>query len=97
MVITVLDHIPHCYSTKDGEVIQALLRRAFTFEQRVTLSFSGVSDVPSSFVNAALVPFVQERGSDWLKTHLIITCVNKQIADVIRRCVANAERVLEAA
>lgn len=97
MVITVLDHIPHCYSTKDGEVIQNLLRRAFARQQRVTLSFSGVLDVPSSFINAALIPFVQERGSDWLKANLTITGVNKQITDMIRRCVANAERLLEAA
>lgn len=97
MVIAVLDHVPHCYTPDDGAVIHALLRPMFARGQRVVLSFSGVSDVPSSFVNAAFIPFVQAYGASWVKAHLTLTGVNKQVADMIRRCFSNAERVLEAA
>ncbi|WP_375428846.1 STAS-like domain-containing protein [uncultured Sphingomonas sp.] len=97
MVITVLDHVPHCYTPQDGTVILALLRPAFARGQRITLSFSGVSDVPSSFINASLVPFVQAYGADWVKAHLVLTGVTRQVADMVRRCFANAERILEAA
>ena len=97
MVIVVLDHVPHCYTPQDGGVIHDLLRPAFARGQCVTLSFSGVSDVPSSFINASLVPFVQAYGVGWVKSHLTLTGVNRQVADMIRRCFANAERVLEAA
>jgi hypothetical protein len=97
MVIAVLDHVPHCYTPQDGAVIHALLRPLFARGQQVTLSFSGVSDVPSSFINASLVPFVQAYGGAWVKSHLKLVGVNKQVADMVRRCFANAERVLEAA
>jgi hypothetical protein len=97
MVINVLDHVPHCYTPQDGAVIHALIRPVFAGGQRVTLSFSGVSDVPSSFINASLVPFVQTYGADWVKAHLALNGVTKQVGDMIRRCFANAERALEAA
>ncbi len=97
MVISVLDHVPRCYTHQDGAVIQDLLRPAFVRGQHVTLSFRGVTDVPSSFINASLVPFVEDHGADWVKAHLTVVGVTKQIADMIRRCFANAERLLEAA
>jgi hypothetical protein len=97
MVIAALDYVARCYDSHDGEVIRALLARAFARGEHVTLSFSGVSDIPSSFVNAALVPFVQSRGSDWVKGHLTITGATKQVAAMVRRCFANAERALEPA
>lgn len=97
MVIFALDHVPHCYSAQDGNVIHSLLGHAFIRGQHVTISFAGVSDMPSSFVNAALVPFVQRHGSDWLKARLKITGATRQVADMIRRCFSNAERTAEAA
>lgn len=93
-MIVVLNHVPHCYTSQDGAVIRALLAREFDRGQPVTLSFSGVSDVPSSFVNAALVPFVQDRGTAWVKANLRIVGATKQVANMIRRCVDNAQQTL---
>jgi hypothetical protein len=64
---------------------------------RFKLSFAGVEDVPSSFINSALVPFVLENGVDWVKANLAIIRARKQIIDMIRLCFANAERSLIAA
>lgn len=86
MVIVALDHVEQCYSTQDGEVIFGVLMRAFSQDSEVTLSFRGVSDVPSSFVNAALVPILQDRGEQWMRAHLRITAATKQVADMIKRC-----------
>lgn len=97
MVINVLDHVPHCYNAKDGDVIYLALKNAFAHEGRVVLSFSGVADVPSSFINAALVPFVLQYGPDWLRSRLSITSATGQVADMIRRCLINAERAPQAA
>lgn len=97
MVIIVLDHIPQCYTPADGAVIHALLNPAISRNQQVTLSFAGVADVPSSFINAALIPLVQTYGMDKVKTHLRITNVTSQVADMIRRCFVNAGRMMEAA
>jgi hypothetical protein len=97
MVIVALDHVATCYSSSDGYVIANLLRRAFAAEDRVSLSFDGVDDVPSSFVNAALVSLLDDHSSAWLKHHLSVVDTTKQIADMIRRCIANAERTPVAA
>jgi len=92
MVIVALDYVPHCYSAQDGAVVHRALAAAFARGDYVTLSFKGVSDVPSSFVNAALVPFVHERGTDWVKKNLRIVSATSQVAAMIRRCFIEAQR-----
>lgn len=97
MVILILDHVERAYTAQDGAVIYSLLKNAFATSGAASLSFSGISDVPSSFVNSALVPFVQERGIEWLKVRLKVSGATKQVASMIRRCLDNAEHSLEAA
>lgn len=97
MVIRALDHVARCYSTADGGVIARVLRDAFARQDRVTLSFAGVLDVPSSFVNSALVVLLHDYPPVDLKRRLSIVDATPQIADMIRRCVANGERALLAA
>jgi len=97
MVVRALDHVTRCYSTADGGVIARELRNAFSRSDRVTLSFAGVSDVPSSFVNSSLVVLLQDYSPFDLKRRLSITDATPQIADMIRRCIANGERSLLAA
>jgi hypothetical protein len=92
MVIVVLDRVKRCYTAQDGAVIDRALRDALAVEQQVTLSFQGVSDVPSSFVNAAIVPLVEEHGEEWVKARLTITHATKQVAHMLRRCVSNAKK-----
>ena len=97
MVIVVLDHVPHCFSQGDGIIIHDLLRPHFAAGRPVTLSFTGVEDVTSSFVNSSLVPFVEKYGASHVKSQLRITHATKQVADTVRRCFANAERLAHAA
>jgi hypothetical protein len=97
MVIVVLDHVAQCFDPFDGTKLKSVVDSALQTQNHVTLSFSGVYDVPSSFINAALVPFVLDHGSDWLKKRLSIVGVRPQVSDMIRRCLANAERSLVAA
>ncbi len=97
MVIVTLNHVPQCFSAQDGKVIYDLIRPHFARGKRVTISFSGVTDMPSSFVNSALVPFIKMYGADWVRAHLAIKDVTPLIAGMIKRCFANAERALLAA
>lgn len=97
MVITALDHVPHCYSAQDGVVIARILRRRLSADGQATLSFAGVSDVPSSFVNSALVSLLDTYSFDWIKRHLTIVDATRQTADMIRRCFDNAVEQLRAA
>lgn len=96
MVIRALDHVGRCYSIADGTVIAGVLRSAFVESDRVVLSFAGVSDVPSSFINSALVVLLHDYPPVDLKRRLSIIDATPQIADMVRRCVANGERALAA-
>lgn len=84
MVIRALDHVRDCYSWDTGAVIGAMLRDAFARGETVTLSFQGVSDVPSSFVNAALISLLDSYSFDFIKAHLRVIDGNRQIVDMIR-------------
>jgi hypothetical protein len=97
MVIIALDHVPHCYTTKDGDALLRVLRSALSRADRIIVSFVGVGDVPSSFVNAALVPLLDQLSFDEIKRRLVIRDANPQIGDMVKRCFHNATRELAAA
>jgi STAS-like domain of unknown function (DUF4325) len=90
MVIVALDHVPHCYSSDDGTKIANLIRREFDAGRTVTLSFHGVSDVPSSFVNAAIVSLLDRYGAAYLRQNLSMVDASSQTARMIRRCLHGA-------
>lgn len=93
MVITALDHVPHCYSREDGAAVFKLLWENLQTCGTVTLSMSGVSDVPSSFVNAALVPLLDTMSFEQFKQKVFIIHANRQINDMIRRCFSGSVKV----
>jgi 2C-methyl-D-erythritol 2,4-cyclodiphosphate synthase len=83
MVTAILDHVERCYTSSDGDVILRLLVDALPTEDKVVISFKGVGDVPSSFVNAAFVPLLDYFSMDYIKRHLVITDSNRQINNMI--------------
>lgn len=97
MVVKALDHVRQCYSRDDGAVIAQVLRAAFARGDHVTFSFADVTDVPSSFVNAAFVSLLDTYTVDWLRRHLTVVDATHQIADIFRRCLMNGARQLQAA
>jgi hypothetical protein len=58
----------------------------FRSGQSVELSFDGVTNVPSSFINGALISLLDEFNFDFIRNHLRIENSTWQINDVIRRC-----------
>src|SRR5688500_17902153 len=97
MVVRALDYVPHCYSSDDSAVVACGLRDAFARHGAATLSFDGVADVTSSFINSAIVSLLDTYSADWLKAHLRMVGATSQIGDMVRRCLANALRQPEAA
>ena len=97
MVINVLDIVPACNTAPQGQAIADAVRRALRSRHIVTLSFAGVTDVPSSFVNASIVALFHDRGIDEVRDRLMISNVTGQISAMIRRCLANSQRNNEAA
>ena len=89
MVIRALDHVAQCYTAKDGMVINRVLRKQLARESQVKLSFDGVTDVPSSFVNTSIVALLDTYSGDYIKQHLTISDATRQIGEMVRRCLAN--------
>jgi len=84
MVINVLDHVERCYSNADGEVILSLIQPLLFRGNRVTVSFAGVDSVPSSFVNSAFIPLLEDFSFDFIRKHLHFSNSTKQINQMIK-------------
>lgn len=84
MVTRVLDHVPHCYTADDGLVVAALIADAIGDGRTISLSFSGVNSVPSSFVNAAFVSLLDRYGADAIRRSVRVVDSTAQINSMIR-------------
>lgn len=85
MVINIRDHLPYCYSADDGAVIKRLIDNEFQSGCVVTISFHGVSEVTSSFVNGAFVALLDSYSYDFIRSHLNIVSARHQVRDMISR------------
>lgn len=97
MVVRILDLVPACNTSAQGAVVADAVRAHLQGGHKVRLSFAGVSDVPSSFVNASIVKLFNEMQDGELPKNLAIGDVNSQIAEMIRRCLDNNARNRSAA
>lgn len=84
MELRLLDHVKTCSTYGDGEVIYALIAPKIVNGEDVTLSFSGVSAVPSAFINGAIVRLVESSSLDVVRQHLKIENSTRQINELIR-------------
>src|SRR5579871_3178096 len=85
MVINILDHISYCHSHNDGEVIASLITPHLKRGEQITLSFSGVYSVPSSFVNSAFIRLLDEFTFEYIRGHLMFVHSTKQINEMIKK------------
>ncbi len=88
MVIRVLDHVSQCYTAADGAIIAAIVRSRLAAGQEVCLSFDGVTNVPSSFANAAFGGLAALHPSADIRALLRTVHSSRQINDAIRRRIA---------
>jgi hypothetical protein len=92
MVIHARDVVKTFNTAADGEILGKVLRNHLDKGERVSLSFANVYDVPSSFVNTAIVALLDTYSESWIKSHLTIVDATSQIAMMVRRCLANGIR-----
>lgn len=85
MVIKVLELVPDCNSRSSGEIVGAAILSALQSNRKATISFVGVNDVPSVFVNSAFVPLLEHFSYDRLRQMLTVTNSTRQINDIIKR------------
>jgi len=85
MVIKVLDLVRHCYTWVDGEIVGRAIRQALTNKEKVVVSFAGVEDVPTSFVNAAFVKLLDDFSYTHIRSNLSVINSTRQINEMIKR------------
>jgi len=83
-LIRVLDHVERCYNANDGQIIHDVIAQQWREGDSVTLSFDGVDSVPSSFVNVALISFLDQYDFDEIKRKLRFANTSSQINEMIR-------------
>lgn len=84
-LIRVLDHVNHCYSNDDGQVIQSVLRESFDKGEAVVLSFSGVDSASSSFLNTAFIELLNDYSFNFIKSKLSFADTTRTINESIKR------------
>lgn len=84
MVIRALDHVKHCYTQDDGQVIFNLIFAHLKEGRDVRISFDGVATVPSSFVNTAFIKLLDDFLFDYIKEKLSFAKSTKQINEMIK-------------
>lgn len=90
MDVRVLDIVRACNTAAEGTDLFEAIWPRLKDDMDVSISFDGVTDVTSSFVNASIVRLVQKRNFEAIEMNLSISDISKQSADMIRRCVKNA-------
>ena len=85
MVVRILDAAPAADTNSQGEAVLVRLLAALSRDETVTVSFDGVTNVTSSFVNAALVPLLETMSFSEIKKRVRIINSNRQISDMIKR------------
>ena len=83
-MIRVLDYVDQCYNSTDGQIIHDVIASHLKRNDILTVSFSGVDSVPSSFVNTALVALLRRYDFSQIKRLLRFVDTNSQINEMIR-------------
>lgn len=84
MVIRVLDHTINPSSYKDGEVIFTLISDLIKQDQQVVVDFSGLTSIPSAFVNSAFIRLLEHFSFEQVKRNLSFINSTRQINQLIK-------------
>jgi hypothetical protein len=84
MVINVKKLVSGCDTNDQGNVIYRYVALNLRESKPVSLDFSGVSNVTSSFVNSSFVQLVDDFGYDTVRTLLALKSVNSQIGNMLK-------------
>lgn len=83
MVIKIKDYSDNCYTNADGGVVFLLLKDLLSENNNITVSFEGIQNLSSSFVNSALIQLLDYFEFDYIKNHLSFIKTTKVINDLI--------------
>ncbi len=84
-MVKVLDIVENCYTWSTGEIVADVIRKSFARDEKIVLSFKDVTDIPSSFVNAAFISLLNDYSYDYIRLKLTLTSCSPQIVDMINQ------------
>jgi hypothetical protein len=84
MVIRILDYVKSASTYEDGEVIYKKISLEIEQGRLITISFKGISSVPSAFVNAAFIRLLEEFPFEKIKKYLRFSDSTKHINELIK-------------
>ncbi|CAZ87328.1 hypothetical protein THI_3664 [Thiomonas arsenitoxydans] len=79
-----MDHVRTASSYEDGDVIFRLILPPVMEGQRVEVDFTGITSVPSAFVNAAFVRLLEQVSLERAREVLTFVQSTRQINELIR-------------
>jgi hypothetical protein len=84
MVVTVTKYVNSASSYEDGDVIFRLILPMVKAGEKVIVDFSGITSVPSAFVNAAFLRLLEHVPFSQVKRTLSFTQSTRQINQLIK-------------
>ena len=84
MEVKVAERVRNASSYEDGEVIFRLILPAIEAGEEVVVDFSGITSVPSAFVNSAFVRLLEHVSFAQVKRTLSFVQSTRQINQLIR-------------
>jgi len=82
---------PHSVSSADGGVVHDRIADALRSGEDVELSFAGIEDVTSAFLNAAVGQLYGEFGEDLIRQHLKVVDAESDHLILLKRVVERAK------
>lgn len=71
-------------NNNSGEILFEKIKGCFNNQESVIVSFQGISEVSSSFVNSAFINLLDEYDFEYIKNNLKFTSTTKQINLLIK-------------
>lgn len=84
-----------CVAPEDGEKVYQKIREALRAEKNVEISFKGIEDLTTLFLNIAIGKLYNEFEDDELKKRLSVIDASRQDLETLVRCVERAKEYLE--
>lgn len=82
--IEILEHVSSASTYEDGGKIFCLLKEQIDRNENVELSFTGISSVPSAFVNAAIVQLLEHFEFSRIRAQLRFVNSTRHINQLIK-------------
>jgi len=85
MVIYVKKFVTSCDTNSQGDQLRNKIINHLKKNNKVTVNFSGINNVTTSFINSALISLIDDYDLLTIKERVIIKKVNRQVGDLIRK------------